>query len=327
MLMASIGSNAQLGIGEETVWASGTIAISKFIPFNSESITKSKEIQFTEAIRGSTARSIWRTGKTTVGGDIGLEVIPDSAGIFTIIKHALGRNVTAGPSGSGYYTHRIMCSGVLPEGLRVEVERDAAAFTYSGMKVNQMTLECRVGEPLTATFSMLGSDESTGDSPTTATSISSLNPLTYDEGSLYVDGSATATEISGFTLTVNNNLKEDKMSLGSASRVAIPRSGFRDVTGSLNAEFDNLLNYNRFINGTETSLKLSFVSDNEAADGTDHQLDIYLPRVVFTGNTPTVTGPDLIYHDLPFLGLYSTNGGYDEKDEVRMILTSNIVSI
>lgn len=325
--MASVGSNAQLGIGEETVWASGTITITKFLPFNSESITKTKEVQFTEAIRGQTARSIWRTGKTTVGGDIGLEVIPDSAGIFTIIKHALGRNVTAGPSGAGYYTHRIMCSGVQPQGLRVEVERDAAAFTYIGMMVNQMTLECRVGEPLTATFSMIGKDESTGATPTTATTMSTLNPLTYDEGSLYIDGSSTATEISGFTLTVNNNLKEDKMALGSASRIAIPRSGFRDVTGSLNVEFDNLLNYNRFINGTETALKLSFTSDDHSAGTSHYQLDTYLPRVVFTGNTPTVTGPDLIYHDLPFLALYSNNGGYDEKDEIRMILSSNITAI
>lgn len=325
--MASVGSNAAIGLGQETLWGSGTVAVTKFFPFVSEGITKTKEVQFSNAIRGSTARSIWRTGKTSVGGDINVEVIPDSAGIFTLFYNALGRVVTAGPSGSGYYTHRIMPSGVLPEGLRVEVERDAAAFTYSGMKVQNMSMECRVGDPLTATFTLIGKDEETSADPTTATTISTLNPLTYDEGSLYIDGSATATEISGFSISVANSLAEDKGALGSASRIALPRSGFREVTGTLNAEFDNLLNYNRFVNGTETSLHLSFVSDDEAATGTDYQLDIYLPRVVFTGNTPTVSGPDLIYHDLPFLALYSSSGGYDEQDEIRMILTTNVDSI
>jgi hypothetical protein len=325
--MPSVGSNAVIGIGQETLWGSGTVTVTKFIPFVSESITKTKEVQFSNAIRGSTSRSIWRTGKTSVGGDISVEVIPDSAGIFTLFYNALGRVVTAGPSGAGYYTHRIMPSGTLPEGMRVEVERDAAAFTYSGMKVQNMTMECKVGDPLTASFTLIGDDETTSDTPTTSTTISTLNPLTYDEGNLYVDGSATATEISGFSISLANNLAEDKGALGSASRVALPRSGFREVTGTLSAEFDNLLNYNRFINGTETVLKLSFVSDNHCAGTTDYQLDIHLPRVVFTGNTPTVGGPDLIYHDLPFLALYSTNGGYDEKDEIRMILTSNIAAV
>jgi len=316
--IGAVGSNAQFGFAEETVWASGTPTIDKFIPFLNESIQLERNIVMTDAIRGNSARSVWREGAENVGGDLNVEVQP--VGMYTLFKHALGRAITAGPSGSGHYAHDIYPSGSLPAGLRLEIGRTGVAggnFEYRGCKINQMALNCSVGEPLSATFSFLGKDEiATSEEPTTATSISVLNPLTFDEGALTVDGNTQ--EIAGFSLTIDNSLKDDKGALGDRYRVAIPRAGFRDVTGTLNLEFDNLDMYNKYTDGTETAIKLLFTSDDMAAGAQPHTLQIDCPRIVFTGTTPVVGGPDLIYYDQPFVALRAPDEGDGFQDEVRI---------
>jgi hypothetical protein len=324
--MPSVGSNGQFGFAEETLWASGTPTINKFIPFLSESLKLEKNVVMTQSIRGSSSHSVHQEGANRVAGDLQVEVQP--VGMWTLFKHALGRGFTAGPSGSGFYHHRILPSGALPEGLRVEVGRDVGGtFTYKGVKVNTVEMTCSVGEPLKATFGLLGKDEAQSTSAPTApsaTAISALSPYNFDQANTTVDGLSNSVEVTGFTLNVNNNLAEDKGKLGSKYRAAIPRNGFREVTGTLNVEFDNLYNYNRFINQTEHALQIRFTSDQFAAGTTAHQLDIILPRVVFTGETPVVSGPDLIYHNLPFIALYDSGEGDQEKDEVRLqVITSD----
>jgi hypothetical protein len=296
--IGAVGSDAQFGFAEETVWASGSPTIDNFIPFLSESLQLERNIVMSDAIRGATARSIWREG--------------------------------AERAGSGFYVHDFYPSGTLPEGLRLEIGRTGVSggtFEYRGCKVNQLTLNCTVGEPLTAVFSFLGKDEIThAANPTSASSISALNPLTFDEGEMLID--ANSQEVAGFSLNIANNLVEDKGALGDRYRVAIPRTGFRDVTGTLNLEFDNLDMYNRYTGGTETKLKLTFTSDDMAAGTQAHALIIDCPRIVFTGTTPVVGGPDLIYYDMPFVALFDDDeGNPDYKNEVRIRAITSDASV
>jgi len=326
--MSTVGSNASIGFGEETVWASGTTTISKFFPFISESIKLERNVVATDAIRGNAARSVWREGAERTGGDISVEVQPTDE-IGTLIKHAMGRVVNAGPSGTdSYYVHDIYPSGSLPAGLKFEVDRDTKYFRYKGCKINELTLECAVNEPLSATFSILGYDEVTSSQGTAVTGLSTLNPLTFDEGALTIDG--TSQEVSGFSLTINNNLKEDKGQLGSRYRAAIPRSGFRDVTGTLNMEFDDFTIYNLYTGGTEASLALKFTSDDTISGNDNYKLNIECPRIVFTGETPVVDGPDIVYHDMPFTA-FATDGANITEDwhryEIRIKLINGDATI
>ena len=317
--MPSVGSNATIGIVDENVWGSGTPTVTVRIPFTSENIVKDKGIRASNAMTGKRQRSLWIEGKNTVGGDINSEIQPTNFG--KLFKHALGLVDTYGPSGtSNYYVHNKYPSGTLPAGLRIEIDRVGGVFTYNGMKVNQMTLNCSVGDPLTGTFSLLGKDETVGAVGTgTVIAFPEVNPFTFDEGALYLDGSASAADVSSVSLTVNNNLLADKGRLGSKFRVAIPEGGFMDITGTINMEFDNVTTYNKFVNATETALQLKFVTDDVfGAGSTPYELWVTIPRIVFTGTTPTVGGPELIYHDLPFIGFKDPTGGFYEKDAIRM---------
>jgi len=324
--MSTIGSNSSFGYVEETVWASGTPTINTFIPFISESLKLERNIVASDAIRGNSARSIWREGAERVSGDLNVEIQP-TASMGTLLKHALGRVETAGPSGTdSYYVHDIYPSGSLPAGIRVQVDRDSKYFVYKGCKVNELSLECAVGDPLMATFSFLGHSEEYSALGTASTSISTLNPLTFDEGAFTLDG--TSAEVQSFSLTVANNLKEDKGQLGSRYRADIPRSGFRDVTGTLNLEFDDFTMYSKYYNGTEAAMALKFTADDKIDTSDAYQLWIECPRIVFTGETPTVDGPDIVYHDMPFTA-FATDSPSEEwqRYEVRMKLINGDSSI
>jgi len=315
--MPTVGSNSSFGFGEEVVWASGTPAISKFVPFMSETLKLERNIVATDAIRGSSSRSVWRQGAERVNGDMSME-LQGTDEVGTLLKHALGRVETAGPSGTdNYYVHDIYPSGALPAGLRVQVDRDNKFFVYKGCKVNELSLECAVGDPLSATFSFLGHSENYSAVGTAATSVSTLNPITFDEGQFTIDGASQ--EVSGFSLTVANNLEEDKGQLGSRFRAAIPRSGFRDVTGSLNMEFDDFTMYSKYVAGTEAGIALKFTTDDTIDETDNYALWIECPRVVFTGETPNIDGPELVYHDMPFTA-FATDSPTEEwqRYEVRI---------
>jgi hypothetical protein len=324
--MPTIGSNSSVGYGEETVWASGTTSISEFLPFISESFKLERNVVATDAIRGSAARSVWREGAERISGGLDVEIQPTDE-IGTLLVHTLGRNTSAGPSGTdNYYVHDIYPSGSLPAGLKFEINRDGKYFRYKGCKVNELSLECAVGDPLTASFSFLGYNEEYSAVGTTATGISTLNPLTFDEGVLTIDG--TATEVQGFSLAINNNLKDDKGQLGSRFRAGIPRSGFRDVTGTLNMEFDDFTNYRKYVNGTEASLALKFTSDDTILTTDNYALWIECPRIVFTGETPVVDGPDVVYHDMPFVAFASDSVTEDwHRYELRIKLINGDATI
>lgn len=321
--MSTVGSNASFGYAEETVWASGSPTIAEFLPFISESLKLERNIVATDAIRGNAARSLWRQGAERVGGDLNVEMQPtDEMGI--LLKHSLGRAETAGPSGTdSYYVHSIYPSGALPAGVKLQIDRDDKWFTYKGCKVNELSMECAVGDPLTATFSFLGHSETYSATGTAATGISTLNPLTFDEGAFTMDGASA--EVQGFTLNINNNLEEDKGELGSRYRAAIPRSGFREVTGTLNMEFDDFTFYSKYVNGTEAAIALKFTAD-DTVDGHDtYKFWIECPRIVFTGETPVIDGPDLVYHDLPFVAFAQESADITEdwhRYEVRMTLVN-----
>jgi hypothetical protein len=57
------------------------------------------------------------------------------------------------------YTHHMEASRKLPAGMTVEVDRDAAVFIYSGMKVNSAAFTFEPNANVTVAFSLLGREE------------------------------------------------------------------------------------------------------------------------------------------------------------------------
>lgn len=78
-----------------------------------------------------------------------------------LIKNASGDKDFLVCFGWEVYQHVIDAAATLPQGLTFEIGRDVAAFTYSGCKVNTMTLTADTGEILGGTFGIMSKGGST----------------------------------------------------------------------------------------------------------------------------------------------------------------------
>ena len=113
-------------------------------------------------------------------------------------------------------------------------------------------------------------------------------------------------EIVNATFTLDNGLFTDKFVLGSRFRAMLPEQQ-RNVTGTLTFEFDNLLQYRKFYDGTEFAFDIRLVSQDTQSgwfDGGTENLPyssvFYFAKCKYNGTTPNADGPDLIITDFPF---------------------------
>ena len=322
MSRPGLGWRTLVGVAEEVVWGSGG-TVDSYFPVNSESMVKEEELVTSDGLYAKAGRNKWSQGTVNINGDLEFDVQPEGYG--KIFKHALGYADTATSLGSGVYSHVIRPSGLLPSGLKIEIDRDKRVFTYPGCKVDSLELSGAINENLMATASFLGKTEIQSASRTeTNPSISTLDPFLFHEGAVTVGG--TSTPITAFTLTVNNNLQDDHYVFNRRLRRSIHRADFREVTGSLTMVFEDVTVYEYFTTKSPVAIRLLFTSD--ALPGAEnYKLQIDIPEAVFTGGGPTVDGAGPITMELPFTAFRDDEGSYNAQDELRITLTNTESSL
>lgn len=137
-----------------------------------------------------------------------------------------------------------------------------------------------------------------GHTLATASYASGGEPFVFTEGSLSIAGSAVAT-VRSMNLDGNNTLAVDRHRIGSATVKEQLENGMREYTGAVEADFEALTAYQRFVTGTEAALVMAF------NNGTD-SLTITC-NVRFDGETPELSGPELLTQNLPFKCLSGTS--------------------
>ena len=157
-----------------------------------------------------------------------------------------------------------------------------------------------------------------------------VDPLSSFQAGVYIDG--TFQEVLGGSVTLNNNHNTDKYQLGSRFRAGLPEQR-RTVEGSLNIEFDDMILYRKFVNGTPAFLEFRCVDDSETigtngtttADDVYRQKHVLLPNIEFTGSTPNVEGEEMITYDMPFTALRDVANNMNEM-AVIFVNTRNMYS-
>ena len=296
-----VGAKGFIGFGAETVWGTA-VAPRKYIEFLSESIKRNQSGAVSNGInpyRGATSYK-----KTTIapGGDIAFEISPE--GIPVLLYHCLG-GVATTTSGAGYQ-HIITPAISLPTGLTFHVNRDMAYFDYPGSKINTFNMSFAPNEIITGSVSIASKNETavlvaTTPDPNTPT-FSTAEPFTGVQAVILVDGSPQGVMAADFS--VSNDIYEGKYELGQNYRAALIEQK-RSVTGKLNIEFDDLDMYNLFVNGTPSTLRITLTSDQTASPA--YSMGIYFPKIVYTGDTPTMGGPGIITVDCPFTALMTSS--------------------
>lgn len=214
-------------------------------------------------------------------------------------------------------------------------------FTYVGMKLSGWEMKVSTGAIAELTLNATGRNELAGAGnsdplnasvPALATFGTVTSGLGYSlfhfrEATLYQGGTPTLTSgvvsLSGATAvanvreaTIKHDFKMDdkRYFLGNNGFKAEPiENGYRNISGTMVAEwFSSEALYNAFSADTTTSLQLTFTGPSVSTS--NYLLDIIIPNVKFDGESPKVSGPDVVTQSVPFTG-------YDDETTTPIQIT------
>lgn len=313
--MTSSGIDAQIGFVAESSF--GTFAVpTKFAEFTSESLKFERERINSKGIKaGRRTLNRWAQGVQRVNGDIELEMGPVGTG--TLLKHAFGGSQT---TGAGPYVHTLTPGSLDDKSLTIQVGRPdiggvVRAFSYLGCSITGFELSCKVNEYLMGKFSIYGTDEVTSESLATASYPAGWSPFVFTEGVLSIAGSSY--DVTQLSLGAKNGQKVDRHFIrasGHKPKIAL-ESEQREYSGTLTSDFIDLTAYNRFKNGTEAALVLTFTSGANILEITTN--------VRFDGETPNIGGIEIPEQSLPFVCVSSTS----DAAAITAVLTTTDATI
>jgi len=297
-MAVKVGVDTGFGVKKEVAWGT-PIVVDRFYEIRSESVQLQKQLIASEGLRSnrrnlnrSSTYSQYNKGAT---GDVVFEWM--NKGMAWWMEHILGALAAPVQSPTGVYTHVGSIASTTGKSFTAQIAKDDAPFTYHGCKVSTWELACGLDELLVATIGIAAKTESTAVTEATATYPTNLAPLSFAHGALTVG--ATATDITAFTLSGDHNLPE-RWFFGATSKEPLDQG--RTITGSFESEFEDLTIYNRFVEGVEAALVLTFTSNVDilGASGNPYTLTINCPSVRYDGETPNVDGPEIIAQTTPF---------------------------
>lgn len=281
-------------IGFKTEVTPGTaVTVDKFVPLVSESITNEMERLESDAIiagRRVLDSGQWNGGNITVGGDIGFELY--NLGLETLLHHCFGVVTT---TGSGPYTHTFTPGDMVNNSFTVQVGRPGTKgtvhpFTYAGCHVASWELACAAGEIATLGLTIAAMSETNAPALAAASMPAGIKPVKFNHASITVAG--TSTSVKSVNLKGDNGLDTDRRSLGSQLIRQPLEADLRTYDGTLEMEFEDLAMYQRYLLGTEQALVIAFTVGTSSLTITCN--------VRFDGETPGISGKELLQQSLPF---------------------------
>jgi hypothetical protein len=230
-------------------------------------------------------------------------------GFGLIFKHCLGSVATTTPGG-GTNTRDHECLEGAMDGLSwtVQVGRTdntgtTQAFTYAGCKVANWELSNDTSGVLMLKLGIDGMSETTDTALASASYPSSILPFSFVHGSITLAGSAY--DVKDWTLSADNGLASDRYFIRSTTPASkkeqLEGGSPREYTGNLTAEWSGITAYDRFVDGTTAAITMTYANTTTAIEGTFYPtITVDIPTARFDGETPTVTGPELLDQPLPF---------------------------
>jgi hypothetical protein len=299
--MTASGIDGQLVIVDEVTY--GTyVAPTRAYEFTTENFKFEIERIESAGLRaGRRIQHRWAPGIQRVSGGFEMEFPATSSALF--LNHVFGLGVIAG---ADPYTHTYDGTNSLDgTSFTMQVGKPDLAgtvqpFSYLGCKVTEAEFSANVNEYLMLKPTIYAGVEDTTETLVTATYATGLDPFVFTEGVLTIAASEIC--VRDFSFTVNNNLAVDRHFVCASGE--IPKepveNGLQEITGSFTADFEDLVQYNRYVNGTEAAMVLTFTQ------GTDTFVVTMNTR--FDGSTPNVSGPELLELPVEFRVVGTVDG-------------------
>ena len=287
------GLAGQFGLAIEST--PGTyLAPDHFLEFLQEGIQKNVDQVRSAGIRaGRRTAHAMVASSWEVSGSSSHELTAETVG--AIFRLALGAVAT---TGAGPYTHTFT-PGDLPTGT-VQVGTPGTAGTvhprsYTGMKIGGWSLNVDPGPTFVELqIDWVGEDETQAQALAVA-SYSTFTRFTFAHCTFQLAGSEVCVE--SVSVTGDNNL-DMVHHICDSGAPTYRESGLRTYSGSAVADFADLTQYNRYLNATEVAFSLALASGTSSLTITGN--------VHFTGETPTVTGAEVLKQPIPFEFVHAT---------------------
>lgn len=243
-------------------------------------------------------------------GSVEFDVMTKGFGF--LLGHMLGSVVTAGPTETSVYTHTATMTDLFGKSLTCQVGRPfhpsgtVQPFTYRGGKITEWELSNSVGDNLVLSCSFDFQQVDTTTPLATAAYPAGMENLTWAGGTITVGG--VQAELTEFSVQGNNGLNTDRRYIRGNTDKKEPVGGRREVTFSLEADFDSLAHRTRAAATSGAGATAAIVAKWEGPTllGTTIKpsLQINIPAARFDEWSAANEGPEGIMQSLSGVGLY-----------------------
>lgn len=284
--LVALGSKARFLYAMESAWAelpgTPTVYNLRVTGFN---VNLTKDSFTSNELRSDRQTADLRTGMRQVTGDISTEL---SYGSFDdLIESAMFNTWASDDTITIGTTQRSFT-----------IQRDfpdiAAYHSFSGCVVNQWSVSIRPNAVVKSTFSIIGKDMGAGQTITGGTDKATTSPFDSFTGVLKEAGTTIAV-VTGLDFTLNNNITPLQV-LYQNTAVGLGE-GRASLTGTLTAYFVDSTLLNKFLNETESSIRVTLTDVNA------NSLEFYFPRIKYSGGDINVSGEGPVTISLPFTAL------------------------
>jgi hypothetical protein len=306
-----------VGFIEEVTYNTSPGAVTRWVEFTDAPFDyKPTRVQGKGLRVGSSVARSGRRVQAAVeaDGSVSLEAI--SKGMGLLWKWAMGGATSTLVSGSTYQQvfslSSTLASFVAQQGLVQGDDGTVDATTFTGVMMDGFDLNFPNADIVNAKFGfdICNLTTATGyAAPSYAASPSlfhhanaslSTGALTAPTTTALGAGGTPVANVIGGSLTLANNLSSVKP-IGNAGKKVKPTTGAREISGSLDVDYDSTTFRDAFIADTPFNLVITWTG--EALSVGNATLQIIVPEIKFDGDLPHPNGTDRIAQGMKFTGL------------------------
>lgn len=305
--------DCSVGVAVESTYGTG-VTVTRWLEFTEETLDYNKNVVQGEGLRvGSrVARSGRRVVTTSeAGGDITVECLSKGMGVFW--QGVMGAGTSTLVSGATYQQNFTLSDS--PPSLTIQkglprTDGTVDPYTYVGSQCDSFELSFGNAEIATLTSTWNSKDVVTGTAYAAPSYSTGANLFHFANGSLST-GTFTAptttalasaatpvANVRGGTLQVNHNPANDRYNFGGGGKKVKPAVGLREITGTLEVEYDSATFRDAVLADTAMSLVLTYTG-GALSTGTE-TLQLALPELKLDGKLPTSNAGELITVSLEF---------------------------
>lgn len=280
------GSRSSLSYIVESTFGTTPAGNFQNLPFTSHSLNMTKDRVEGTDIQADRMSRVDRHGNRTVAGDIQADL--RDTDFDDLIEGAMMSTWSAD----------VIKIGTTPKYFSIEdyaADIDQARL-FSGCSVNTLSVSLAPNAMVAGTFGIVGKDMAISATEKTQDAATDASPYDAYSGDLEIGGTASAI-VTAMDFTLTNGLAPTFV-VGDDSAPSL-EVGNAVIEGSMSVYFEDEAILNRFINETETSLKVT-VGDNEATPNT---LEFFFPRCKINSADVGVDGPTSRMIALSFVAL------------------------